>query len=169
MKFKTINRTLSTKYRSGKTEEDNSNDSNNQLYVLIVGKRVTKLRRENVRREEHLAINAMFGNTLLENAGQSHRIRNLDQKHVRNVDDIDWGENNLSFALDSYSNSGKIKVTIGNVEIKMLIDTESSCSVNSTWTHIKSAQLFKCLSKSRPEKEIYAYAPEKPFNVLGFF
>ena len=95
---------------------------------------------------------------------ERNRVRHLQEKMSGDESD------EYCFSVQSDHTDGDvIDLTVGDVDMKMLIDSGSTCNVvdRSTWQMLK-AKKVNCTS-NKTEKKMYAYGSEKPLDVAGAF
>ena len=80
-------------------------------------------------------------------------------------------EGEYAFMVHSSDNSGMIDVSVGGVNLSVLMDSGATTNIISeeTWELLKVKRI-KCRSNANPScEELYAYATDKPLPVKGTF
>ena len=76
-----------------------------------------------------------------------------------------------AFALTEHPDAGNIAVTVGNVKLKMMIDSGTTSNIvdEQTWEWLKT-QHIKCDSTSaHTDKKLYAFASNTSLQIKGTF
>jgi acetolactate synthase regulatory subunit len=68
-----------------------------------------------------------------------------------------------------YSVTENIVINVGNVDLKMIIDSGASCNIigKQLWNFLKENHVA-CIS-SKSTKELYAYGTQEPLKIAGTF
>lgn len=87
---------------------------------------------------------------------------------VNQVEDDD-SDNGYAFAVNDGKLTGMVKVNIGGVPLKMLIDSGASTNIidRKAWEQLKRGKV-KCKTQ-QCAKKLYAYGSKEPLKVLGSF
>ncbi|CAG2242358.1 unnamed protein product [Mytilus edulis] len=96
------------------------------------------------------------------------KIRQVVEQPQNNTDDEEYvfsmiGVNQINSVCDN------IVVNIGNVNLKMIIDSGASCNIMgiNLWNYLKDNHV-KCVS-SKSTKSLFAYGSEEPLKIAGIF
>ena len=76
-----------------------------------------------------------------------------------------------AFRVKNEAHSNLLKLSIGGVELEMLVDSGATNNIvdEETWEDLK-AKKNKCKSEAAPiDRKLYAYATRKPLPVKGRF
>ena len=78
-------------------------------------------------------------------------------------------EDEYAFTVNPVTSPEKIDVTVGGVEVEMLIDSGANTNVidKNLWSKLKQDKI-KCVSR-KSDKKLYAYGSKQLLNVLGTF
>ncbi|CAG2193248.1 unnamed protein product [Mytilus edulis] len=96
------------------------------------------------------------------------KIRQVVEQPQNNTDDEEYvfsmiGVNQINSVCEN------IVVNIGNVNLKMIIDSGASCNIMgiNLWNYLKDNRV-KCVS-SKSTKSLFAYGSEEPLKIAGIF
>ncbi|CAG2215593.1 unnamed protein product [Mytilus edulis] len=96
------------------------------------------------------------------------KIRQVVEQPQNNTDDEEYvfsmiGVNQINSVCEN------IVVNIGNVNLKMIIDSGASCNIMgiNLWNYLKDNHV-KCVS-SKSTKSLFAYGSEEPLKIAGIF
>ncbi|CAC5404852.1 unnamed protein product [Mytilus coruscus] len=96
------------------------------------------------------------------------KIRQVVEQPQNNTDDEEYvfsmiGVNQINSVCEN------IVVNIGNVDLKMIIDSGASCNIMgiNLWNYLKDNRV-KCVS-SKSTKSLFAYGSEEPLKIAGIF
>ena len=99
------------------------------------------------------------------------KVRQLDTDDDSDEDEDQW-EYSYSvtcFGVNSSGDDAMLQAKVGGVNLKLMIDSGASCNIidQDSWEECKRRQISGICLKTN--KKIFAYACEKPLEVLGKF
>ena len=110
------------------------------------------------------------------NCGGKHHFENVCRSQKRSVnlvnDDAARNDSDYAFCLGgTEDDSNMLRVDVGNVTLKMLVDSGATSNIvdEATWEKLKLKKV-KCESRvAVGGKKLYAYASDTPLQVKGSF
>ncbi|XP_041926472.1 uncharacterized protein K02A2.6-like isoform X1 [Alosa sapidissima] len=94
------------------------------------------------------------------------RTKKNRKQTVNNVEE----QTDYAFLVTDNSMQNRLKVCLGGVNLKMLIDSGATCNIvdENTWGKLKNEHI-KCHSYLSADRKLYAYSPNQPLTVNGAF